>query len=51
MFEWHATLIIFGKRYITFEVDEFAKLGFRNASESNSNQSSLFDVLQTQHAL
>ena len=52
MFKRHVTLNNFHKRYVTFELDAFAILGFSHASiQSNSGQRHFFDVLQNKHAL
>ena len=45
-FKSHIILITSGKRYVRFQVEAFAILGF-----SNADQHSHFDVVQKKHTL
>ena len=51
-FKRHVTLNNSRKRYVRFQVDAFAILGFSNTpTQRNAGQCSLFDVVQKKHAL
>ena len=51
-FKKHVTLNNFRKRYVRFQVEAFAMLGFSNTSiQMHEGPRSLFDVLQKKHAL